>query len=189
MSASPSSGIEFGPFRLDPAKRLLYRNNQLLPLRPKVVDVLVMLVEREGDLVEKEELIRRVWPDVAVEESNLPTTVSALRRTLGDGYIETVPRRGYRFAASIREPDAAGYTAKPVKRPVRFWIAGAIVLVGVMVAAWRLPSLRNNPVEAAWKTEPLTTLEDAEDSRPSHRTPRESYFSGRVAPPIVVISM
>src|SRR2546427_778784 len=79
-----------------------------------------------------------------------------------DGYIETVPRRGYRFAARIREPDAESYMAKPAKRTVRFWIACAIALAAVTIVAWRLPSLRNNPVEAAWKTEPLTTLEGAE---------------------------
>ena len=76
-----------------------------MPLPPKALDLLVALVEQEGDVVTKDELMKRVWPDTFVEEANLSVNVSALRKALGDQagggpYIETVPRRGYRFAAS-----------------------------------------------------------------------------------------
>jgi len=99
---------EFGHFRLDTAERLLLRDQSPVPLTPKVFETLLALVERSGQLVEKDELIREVWPDAFVEESNLTQNISVLRRALGEHangqrYIETVPKRGYRFVASVRE--------------------------------------------------------------------------------------
>jgi TolB-like protein/Flp pilus assembly protein TadD len=98
------SKLEFGPFRLDAAKRVLWREGRIVPLPPKALDLLVALVEQRGDVVTKDELMRRVWPDTFVEEANLSVNVSALRKALGDQpggrpYVETVSRRGYRFAA------------------------------------------------------------------------------------------
>jgi len=105
------SKVEFGPFRLDAAKRVLWRDGRVVPLPPKALDLLVALVEQRGDVVTKDELLKRVWPDTFVEEANLSVNVSALRKALGDGpggrpYIETLSRRGYRFAAL--EAPAAG---------------------------------------------------------------------------------
>jgi TolB-like protein/DNA-binding winged helix-turn-helix (wHTH) protein/Tfp pilus assembly protein PilF len=99
---------EFGPFRLIPEERQLLRDNQIVPLTPKSFDLLVVLVENSGHLIEKDELLKRIWPDSFVEEANLSVNVSALRRALGEGpnehqYVETVPRRGYRFVASVKE--------------------------------------------------------------------------------------
>jgi Tol biopolymer transport system component/DNA-binding winged helix-turn-helix (wHTH) protein len=99
---------EFGPFRLDTAEQLLLRDGKPLTLTPKAFEMLVALVERSGHLVEKEELMKVVWADAFVEESNLTNNVSALRKLLGQGkggenYIETVPKRGYRFTAAVRE--------------------------------------------------------------------------------------
>jgi len=98
------SKLEFGPFRLDARKRVLWRDGTIVPLPPKAIDLLVALVEQRGDVVTKDELLKRVWPDTFVEEANLSVNVSALRKALGaDGagrpYIETLSRRGYRFAA------------------------------------------------------------------------------------------
>jgi DNA-binding winged helix-turn-helix (wHTH) protein len=76
---------EFGPFRLDGAERLLLRNGEVVPLTPKAFDVLLALVEQSGHLLEKEELLKTVWPDSFVEESNLADNVSRLRKALGDG--------------------------------------------------------------------------------------------------------
>ncbi|HYW45327.1 MAG TPA: transcriptional regulator, partial [Bryobacteraceae bacterium] len=94
---------EFDRYRLDAGDRLLYRNGEPVPLAPKVIDTLLVLVERHGRVVEKAVLIATVWPDVTVEENNLTQNVSLLRKTLGDGddrkFIETIPRRGYRFVA------------------------------------------------------------------------------------------
>ena len=99
---------EFGPFRLDSAERRLLREGEPVPLSPKVFDLLIVLVRRPGQILEKEELLRAVWPDTIVEENNLSVNISALRKALGEGpnehtYIETLPRRGYRFIASVRE--------------------------------------------------------------------------------------
>jgi DNA-binding winged helix-turn-helix (wHTH) protein/tetratricopeptide (TPR) repeat protein len=98
------SKFEFGPFRLDAAKRVLWREGLIVPLPPKALDLLVALVDQQGDVVTKDDLMKRVWPNTFVEEANLSVNVSALRKALGaqpDGrpYIETVSRRGYRFAA------------------------------------------------------------------------------------------
>lgn len=80
-----------------------------MPLAPKVFDILLVLVRHSGRLLEKEELLKEVWPEQFVEEGNLPLNISALRKALGERrYIETVPKRGYRFAASVREVQARG---------------------------------------------------------------------------------
>src|SRR2546425_34834 len=108
MPAQVKQIYEFGPFRLDTAERVLLRDGRPVQLTPKAFDVLLLLVERSGHIVEKDELINRVWADSFVEEANLKVTVSMLRKVLeGDEglhqFIETVPRRGYRFQASVRE--------------------------------------------------------------------------------------
>jgi TolB-like protein/DNA-binding winged helix-turn-helix (wHTH) protein/Tfp pilus assembly protein PilF len=99
---------EFGPYRLDCGQNLLFRNDQVIPLAPKAAEMLLVLVENHGQLVEKEELMKAIWPDTFVEEANLTVHVSALRKLFQDashpeGYIETVPRRGYRFVAAVHE--------------------------------------------------------------------------------------
>jgi TolB-like protein/Flp pilus assembly protein TadD len=105
---------EFGPFRLEHAERRLLRHGAPIVLTPKVLDLLVALLERCGHLVSKEELLRTVWPDSFVDEANLSVNISTLRRALGDQtqdadkYIETIPRVGYRFIASVREVTGAG---------------------------------------------------------------------------------
>jgi Tol biopolymer transport system component/DNA-binding winged helix-turn-helix (wHTH) protein len=108
MSHQTNHLYEFGPFRLDSRERVLLRDGMGIPLAPKSFDLLLAMVEHHGHLLEKEELMKLVWPDVFVEETNLSSNVSLLRKALGDGengqrYIETVPRRGYRFVAGVRE--------------------------------------------------------------------------------------
>jgi eukaryotic-like serine/threonine-protein kinase len=98
---------EFGPFRLDVSERLLMRDGRMAPLPPKVFDTLLVLVENSGRVVGKDELMQSLWPDTFVEESNLTQNISQLRRALGDGtagaqYIETIPKRGYRFIANVQ---------------------------------------------------------------------------------------
>jgi len=92
----------FGPYRLNLDTRRLCKGNEEIKLRPKLFDLLTLLIESPGKMLEKEELIRRLWPDSVVEDSNLTVTVNALRAALRDGqYIETVSKRGYRFAAEV----------------------------------------------------------------------------------------
>ena len=107
MSPVSKPIYEFGPFRLDVAERLLLRNGTAIPLQPKAFDLLLVLVQNRGHLLEKDELLKIVWPDTIVEEVNLANNVSILRKILGSGadaerFIETVPRRGYRFLAEVK---------------------------------------------------------------------------------------
>src|ERR1700751_510655 len=96
---------EFGPFRLEPAERKLRRGNEVVVLTPKAFDTLVLLVRNSGHLLEKDELIRALWPDSFVEEGNLTNNISLLRKALGDDppYVETVPKCGYRFTGAVRQ--------------------------------------------------------------------------------------
>src|SRR6188768_41916 len=100
------SEYQFGPFHLDGRERRLSRGGDVIPLRLKVFETLLALVENAGRLVTKQELLDTVWPGTAVEENNLNHNVSVLRKALGERatgqqYIETVPRVGYRFAAPV----------------------------------------------------------------------------------------
>ena len=115
MVRQPAYRYEFGPFRLDVAERLLLRDGEAVPLSPKAFDLLLALVERQGRLLEKTELMKLVWPDTFVEEANLSYTISLIRKTLGEGpepqqFIETVPKHGYRFIAEVRRERAGGAT-------------------------------------------------------------------------------
>jgi DNA-binding winged helix-turn-helix (wHTH) protein/TolB-like protein len=108
MSNQPKYLYEFGPFRLDIGKRRVMRDGEVVSLTPKAIELLAVLVQRSGQLVEKEELMRKVWPDTFVEEGNLSVHIFALRKALGENsdgpvYIATVPRQGYRFTSSVRE--------------------------------------------------------------------------------------
>ncbi len=98
--------LAFGPFVLDAETQVLWRGGDVVPLTPKAAALLQALVEKQGDVVGKAELLARVWPDTVVEEANLSVTVSNLRKALGpreDGsvWVETVSRRGYRFRAPV----------------------------------------------------------------------------------------
>jgi Tol biopolymer transport system component/DNA-binding winged helix-turn-helix (wHTH) protein len=107
MSEQVRHLYEFGPFRLDATERLLLRDQQHIPLTPKAFDTLLVLVEHGGHVIDKTELMKKVWPDTFVEEVNLAKNVSFLRKVLGaedsEHYIETIPKRGYRFVAGVRE--------------------------------------------------------------------------------------
>lgn len=99
--------LEFGPFRVDPMQRLLLRDEQPIPLSPKAFDLLLVLLQRSGEVVLKDDLMKTLWPDTFVEESNLGQHVFQIRKALGEkpqdrSYIVTVPGRGYRFAQKVR---------------------------------------------------------------------------------------
>jgi DNA-binding winged helix-turn-helix (wHTH) protein/Tol biopolymer transport system component len=104
MSSQANGLYEFGSFRLDAAKRLLSRSGGSVTLAPKTFDVLLLLVEGNGRVLTKRELMSSLWPDTFVEEASLSYQIAALRKALGDGgekWIETVPKHGYRFAATV----------------------------------------------------------------------------------------
>src|SRR5215216_4060536 len=101
MQRGDSKIYEFNGFRLEAAQQRLLFEGQPVPLKPRILDLLLYLVERRGQLVVKEELMRDVWADAIVEENNITVSMSILRKLLGDDgdkrvFIETVPRRGYR---------------------------------------------------------------------------------------------
>jgi TolB-like protein/DNA-binding winged helix-turn-helix (wHTH) protein/Tfp pilus assembly protein PilF len=108
---TPMHIYEFGPFRVDALRRLLLREGKQVRLPAKAFEILLILLEGKGRLVEKDELMRKVWPDAVVEENNLTVNISALRRSLTESpsehrYVVTVPGRGYQFVADVRRRDA-----------------------------------------------------------------------------------
>ncbi len=108
MGQQDNHSYDFGRFRLKPAERVLLREGEPVPLTPKVFDILVTLVEHGGQVVAKDDLMKRVWPNTFVEEGNLTQNISLLRKALGESpggvqFIETVPRRGYRFVADTNQ--------------------------------------------------------------------------------------
>jgi Tol biopolymer transport system component/DNA-binding winged helix-turn-helix (wHTH) protein len=113
MTSNPSSihrRYSFGPYTLDAVRRLLWREGTLVPLTPKTVDVLAVLIERHGEVVEKDDLLRFVWPNAVVEENNLARHVSTLRKALQQrrgqhDFISTIPGRGYMFVSPVVEVD------------------------------------------------------------------------------------
>ncbi len=113
MSRNSRHFYDFGPYRVDESERLLFRGDEVVPLTPKAFDMLLVLVESSGHVLTKEELMKRVWPNTFVEEANLSHNIYKLREALGEGannekYIETMPRRGYRFAAKVIATEDAG---------------------------------------------------------------------------------
>ncbi|HEU4508557.1 MAG TPA: transcriptional regulator, partial [Pyrinomonadaceae bacterium] len=99
---------EFGDFRLEPARRKFYQCGRVVALTPKVLDLLVVLIENRGRVLEKRYLLDQVWSDVIVEEHSLTQAISVLRKILGDkpgnyNYIKTIPGRGYQFIAVVTQ--------------------------------------------------------------------------------------
>ena len=108
MSQQATQLYEFGPYRLDPGRRVLLRGDEVVPLTPKTFDTLILLVEKSGRVIAKEELLEKVWPGTVVEEANLAVNISTIRKALGERpgggqYIETVTRRGYRFVERVNQ--------------------------------------------------------------------------------------
>ena len=107
MSDETRHVYEFGPYRLDPGRKLLLRNGDLVALTSKALEILLVLVERSEHVVTKDELMKEVWPNSFVEEANLTQHISMVRKALGETpqehrYIVTFPGQGYRFAGGVR---------------------------------------------------------------------------------------
>src|SRR5881392_2890527 len=113
MGEQTADFYEFGRFRLKADERVLLREQKLVPLTPKAFDILLALLENDGRIVPKDDLMKKVWPKTFVEEGNLTQNVSLLRKALGESadgpqFIETVPRRGYRFVAPVKRASENG---------------------------------------------------------------------------------
>ncbi len=139
MSQPVTHSYEFGPFRLDAIKRLLRRDGEVVPLKPKDFALLLALIEHRGQALGREDLMKQVWPGSVVEEGNLSVHIFALRRALGETpdehrYIVTMPGRGYSFVADVRElPDegeeaAASTPRSTVQRAQLEPVGGAVPL-------------------------------------------------------------
>jgi DNA-binding winged helix-turn-helix (wHTH) protein len=169
----------FGPFRLDPGERRLLREGEAIPLPPKAFDLLLVLVQYHGHLLEKEDLLKSVWPDMFVEEANLSYNVSLIRRALGETgdqrYTETVPKHGYRFVADVREApeekpeplieekpgvlELGGARKGPFARPAVF----LALALGVSAAGWLIISrLISQPPSSPLRAVPMTSYQGAE---------------------------
>src|SRR5437867_2860531 len=143
MASGRNGVIEFDSFRIDLPNRLLLKNGEVVALAPKTFDLLAVLVENRGAVLDKETLFRKVWPDVFVEESSLTKNVSLLRKSLGEGpdgrlYIETIPRRGYRFQAGLAEANQSGRETARQRRAPWLWAAIAGLAVAVLLLGWAL---------------------------------------------------
>jgi DNA-binding winged helix-turn-helix (wHTH) protein/tetratricopeptide (TPR) repeat protein/TolB-like protein len=163
----------FGPFLLDPKKRLLLREEQEVPLYGKAFDTLLVLVRNPDRLVKKEELLREIWADRVVEENNLSQSISATRKALGDTaqphvYIVTVPGWGYRFAASVSVVEEPIQSQVPVPRPPvqpvvpssRFGrlVPAALILVTVLLSAGLLRSRFGSTIFAHGRPRTVTAV-------------------------------
>jgi DNA-binding winged helix-turn-helix (wHTH) protein len=121
MGASPHSAFLFGSFRLDISRHTLQREGVEVSLTPKAYEMLVILIESGGNVVTKEELKRRLWPDSVVEDSNITVQKRAITVALGEGYIQTIPKVGYRFTAEVRrESEEIGDRTEPSALDVDF---------------------------------------------------------------------
>src|SRR5215813_13399380 len=154
MSSLSNHLYKFGDFEIDVDQRLLFRANELVSLTPKVFDTLLILVESNGRVVEKEELKRRLWPDTFVDEANIAFNIQQVRKCLNDDarsprYVGTVTRRGYRFLADVEvvsnndTPTSTTDSPAPVttggrKRLTVFAAATLIVLIGAGLIAWSI---------------------------------------------------
>lgn len=182
---------QFGPFRLDPAQRLLFRGEDIIPLTPKAIETLLVLVEHRGQLLTKDELLRRVWPGTFVEEVTLAKNISTLRKALGETpegheYIETHSKRGYRFVAEVREverPEGAGAAAPVAPRDVAAvpsrarWKKGwlpATAVAGVLLVLLAANWYRSRPEESPAGRKVMLAVLPFEDLSGD---PEQEYFS------------
>jgi DNA-binding winged helix-turn-helix (wHTH) protein len=149
MNGKTNHFYEFGPFRFNLEEHALFRDGEPVNLPPRVSETLSLLLENAGHLVEKDTLIKEVWKDAIVEEGNLNKNIFILRKTLGQWnggreYIETVPKRGYRFVGTVTEttseslPVVANIATIPRHKPRLRWAGVFITVMAVAVPIWFL---------------------------------------------------
>jgi TolB-like protein/DNA-binding winged helix-turn-helix (wHTH) protein/tetratricopeptide (TPR) repeat protein len=159
QGADNSRFFEFGPYRLDRDAKVLFRQGEIVALTPKVFDTLAALAAKPGEVRSKDDLLQAVWPDSFVEESNLAQNISVLRKTLGNGYIETVPKRGYRFvppaqdhpvsADQVSPPNPAANGARTSsRRRWSFWASCAAAFSMLVLGLLSLQRLGNPDIQS-----------------------------------------
>jgi DNA-binding winged helix-turn-helix (wHTH) protein/TolB-like protein len=178
---------EFGPFQLDPSQDLLVKGTRKIPLTPKAYQTLLVLVENRGRTLGKDELLQKVWPDAFVEEATLAQNIFTLRKHLRDDrgtaiYIETVPKRGYRFVADVREVKTATAPVQHQSRLGRKTVLYGVVLTCVLAAVlggwfWTRSSGRSEHASRGTQPKP-TTLAVLPFRRLSDNAGEESWGIG-----------
>jgi TolB-like protein/DNA-binding winged helix-turn-helix (wHTH) protein/thioredoxin-like negative regulator of GroEL len=199
MSEQSRPSYEFGPFSVDAGKRLLVCNGESVPLAPKVFEILLALIENRERVLTKDELLRQVWGDTSVEEGGLTRNVSILRKTLGEKpddhqYIVTVPGRGYRFVAAVRE---AGGNVEPsdAHDPVSLesssgpraiiWARRWLVLSGLVALALGTFTYVLRPVRATGPGRPAITSLAVLPLENLSGDPTQDYFADGVTEALI----
>ena len=164
---------QFGSFQLDPAQHILLRDGQIVSLTPKVFETLRVLVERDGQVVEKDELLQKIWSDSVVEEASLAKNISVLRKVLsengsGCSYIETIPKRGYRFTAPVKEieiepAETARENEKPksaasAKKRIGLTIAIIVLLSSLAFAGYWLAANKTGEAKTSSDVKTIAVL-------------------------------
>ncbi|MBX7170241.1 MAG: winged helix-turn-helix domain-containing protein [Pyrinomonadaceae bacterium] len=130
MSNKLKEFYEFEGFRLDTENPCLWRGNELIPIPPKALEILILLVKKQGEIVSRNELLENVWRETFVEESNINYTISLIRKALGEkDLIQTIPRRGYRFVGRFKEEIPPPEIKKEIKKSTFRWILASIFLI------------------------------------------------------------
>ncbi|HKU73584.1 MAG TPA: tetratricopeptide repeat protein [Pyrinomonadaceae bacterium] len=205
MGQQDNHSYEFGRFRLKTAERVLLREGEPVPLTPKVFDILVTLVEHGGQVVAKDDLMKRVWPNTFVEEGNLTQNISLLRKALGESpggvqFIETVPRRGYRFVADTNqswheevkpEIPAVQVESTPVvsipntnsqsagiKRTPFYAVAAGIVVIGIIGLVYLTSAGKTEAPSAIGSIAVLPFVDESSD-------PDAEYINDKIAESLI----
>ena len=196
MAFTPANhkAYEFGDFRILPAERVLIHQGKLVPLTPKVFDLLLLLVQNHGQVVEKERLMNEIWPDTFVEEGNLTQNISVLRKYLGNTssggpFIQTIPRRGYRFVGDVRIDGANEVTidersGTPRWNRLMLVVLGAtlclIFVTGLLWTMWR-KTVREAALTAAPPIKTIAVL----PFKPLSNDVREQYLELGIADALI----
>lgn len=145
----------FGPFRIEPQERRLFRQDVEIHLQPKTFDTLVLLIERRGHLVSKDDLMNQLWPDQIVTEHSITRCIREVRKALGDShtnsqYIETIPKGGYRFVAPVEELIRQTESGPPKEIRTRHpaWLFSGLVLIALLLAVFAMQWVKNSEVPA-----------------------------------------
>jgi TolB-like protein/DNA-binding winged helix-turn-helix (wHTH) protein/Tfp pilus assembly protein PilF len=185
MAKAEKHLYEFGPYRLDSVERLLIRGEETIPLTPKAIDTLLVLVANSGRVLERDELMKSVWPDTFVEDGALARNISALRKALGDDnedfrYIETIPKRGYRFVAPVKDLSASPPPTSSDKtegnRRKRIWRVAWVVLAVVLILAGPLAYLWFHRMFPRYGAPSISSLAVLPLDNPSN-DPAQEYFA------------
>src|ERR1041385_4645055 len=202
MGQQDNQSYEFGRFCLKVAERVLLREGELVPLTPKVFDILVTLVEHGGQVVSKDDLMKRVWPNSFVEDGNLTQNISLLRKGLGETpggvqFIETVPRRGYRFVGETHHPSTNGSStgalmasdpvvsipntisqATGIKRTPIFALVAALVVVSIIGVVYFTSSGKAGNPSAIQSIAVLPFVDESSD-------PDAQYINDKIAESLI----